>query len=257
MTKPRIVLLGGSGTLAGAIWEAANASGDNLVPLARAHCDVSDPAQVQAALSAHGADIVINAAGYLPHRCLADPIGAVQANTLGPHVVAQLCVLAGIRFVHISTDCVFGGRSLTPHPRTIDMLPNPSSLYGRLKLAGEPTAPKDDIAIVRTSFVGPGAGLWKWLEEQQRDAPLVPGWAQAWWSGGTSDVVARGILDIALSDYRGIAHLATLKPINKATLLRRLSERSGWNARRVISMPIGEDRSLHPTHVLPPLEWKS
>ena len=114
-----------------------------------------------------------------------------------------------------------------------------------------------DIAIVRTSFVAPESGLWKWLEEQHQSAPLIAGWQHAWWSGGTVDVVAQHIIDIALGDYRGLAHLATAKPINKATLLRRLSERSGWNPSRVIGMPLGEDRSLHPTHVLPPLEWRS
>ena len=246
-----ILIFGAGGTLARAINRMADS--DHIITITHAEVDISDLGQVRNSLMRLTPDVVINAAGYLPERCVAEPLAAVLANTLGPHVLAVVCNALGIRLVHVSTDCVFGGRNLNPRPRTVDAGPSPTTFYGRLKLAGEPETAGRNIAVVRTSFVDPEAGLWKWLEEEQSNAPLVAGWAHAWWSGSTSDEVADGLLAIARSDFTGIAHLATAKPINKAVLLRRLSERSGWNPRRVVAMPHGEDRSLHPTHVLPPI----
>jgi dTDP-4-dehydrorhamnose reductase len=50
-------------------------------------------------------------------------------------VLAETCERLGATFVHFSTDYVFDGRTRTPYRETD--LPNPLSLYGESKLAGE------------------------------------------------------------------------------------------------------------------------
>ncbi len=158
--------------------------------------------------------------------------------------------------IHVSTDCVFGQTPESdihaPNPRPSDTVANPVTLYGRTKLAGE-----SDLAInVRTSFVGPRHGLWKWLVEQAEVKPYdgIPGWRNAWWSGSTVMAVAKALLQLARDpgDPRTL-HLATDVPINKYELLLQLRVALGLDDPHIA--PVDEpriDRSLHPDITLPP-----
>lgn len=65
-------------------------------------------------------------------RCESDPAWASAANHLGPLALAQAA--RGIPFVFFSTDYVFDGAA---GPYSEDATPNPLSIYGATKLAGE------------------------------------------------------------------------------------------------------------------------
>lgn len=60
---------------------------------------------------------------------------AYQINAVGPENLAVSCKKYGCRLVHVSTDYVFHGDSLVPY--TEEDIPNPTTAYGRTKLAGE------------------------------------------------------------------------------------------------------------------------
>src|SRR5690554_7593695 len=56
-------------------------------------------------------DIVINCIGLIKQLADAnDPLTALPVNAILPHRLANLCAMAGIRLIHVSTDCVFSGR---------------------------------------------------------------------------------------------------------------------------------------------------
>jgi dTDP-4-dehydrorhamnose reductase len=75
---------------------------------------------------------------------------AYAVNALGTRNVAEAAAAVGAHLVYVSTDYVFDGTSPRPY-REWDA-PNPRSVYGASKLAGERECPPGST-IVRTSWV--------------------------------------------------------------------------------------------------------
>jgi dTDP-4-dehydrorhamnose reductase len=82
--------------------------------------------------------------------CETEIDAAYSANALGTRHVAEAAALVGAHMVYVSTDYVFDGTSTRPY-REWDA-PNPASVYGASKLAGEREC-RPGSTIVRTSWV--------------------------------------------------------------------------------------------------------
>jgi dTDP-4-dehydrorhamnose reductase len=82
--------------------------------------------------------------------CEADTDLAFAVNAIGTRNVAEAATAVGAHLVYVSTDYVFDGTSPRPY-REWDA-PNPLSVYGASKLAGERECPPGST-IVRTSWV--------------------------------------------------------------------------------------------------------
>ena len=99
-------------------------------------------------------DIVINCAAYTAvDKAEQDQTTADAINHLAIATLATLCQEAGAKLVHVSTDYVFDGSS--PVAYTEEDLPNPKSVYGATKLAGEIACLKNcpESIIIRTAWV--------------------------------------------------------------------------------------------------------
>lgn len=99
-------------------------------------------------------DIVINCAAYTAvDKAEQDQVTADAINHLAIATLASLCQESGSRLVHISTDYVFDGTS--PIAYKEDDVPNPKSVYGVTKLAGEIACSQKcpDSIIIRTAWV--------------------------------------------------------------------------------------------------------
>lgn len=120
--------------------------------------DVTDRAAVAAAVTATRPDAVIHCAAWTAvDACESDPDKAFLANATAVRWVAEACAAAGAHLVHVSTDYVFDGTKPTPYVETDE--PNPQSVYGRSKLAGEREAlASPAAAVARTSWVCGAAG---------------------------------------------------------------------------------------------------
>lgn len=94
-------------------------------------------------------DVIINCAAHTAvDVCEAEPDAAYRANALGPRNLAMAAEEISAKLVHISTDYVFDGEGLPlsqpgdglqagfRHYHEFDQ-PNPQTVYGRSKLAGE------------------------------------------------------------------------------------------------------------------------
>jgi dTDP-4-dehydrorhamnose reductase len=98
--------------------------------------DITRKEEVFKTLKSHRPDLIVNCAGYTAvDQAEKDRQGAFQANALGVHHLALACGQMDIILCHISTDYVFDGRSQRPY-QPWDM-PNPLSVYGASKRAGE------------------------------------------------------------------------------------------------------------------------
>jgi dTDP-4-dehydrorhamnose reductase len=80
--------------------------------------------------------LIVNPAAYTDvDRAETDPSPARAVNSTAPGILAQEAAKLGIPIVHFSTDYVFDGTKTEPY--TEDDAPNPVSIYGETKLAGE------------------------------------------------------------------------------------------------------------------------
>ena len=125
-----------------------------VTPLPHGRLDVSDPAGVRSAVQAAAPEVIVNCAAWTAvDECEADPERAFRVNASGPRNLHDAARTIGARTVHISTDYVFGGTKATPYHE--GDTPNPRSVYGQSKLAGEQALGPEDT-IIRTSWiVGP------------------------------------------------------------------------------------------------------
>jgi dTDP-4-dehydrorhamnose reductase len=149
----RLLVTGAAGMLGTDV--VAAAAGHDVVALARADLDVTDPDAVAAAIDGARPDAVIHCAAWTDvDGAEADEEAATAVNGTGAGNVAAAAARAGAHVVHVSSDYVFDGA--VDEPYTEASVTDPLSAYGRSKLAGEhavaQTAPEAH-AIVRSSWL--------------------------------------------------------------------------------------------------------
>lgn len=116
--------------------------------------DLTQLGEIEPYLSIQKPDFIINCAAYTAVDKAEDDIDLCEKlNALAPGTIAEYCTNNGCRLIHISTDYVFDGNF--DRPISEDDKPNPKSVYGQTKLAGE-NAVLDTAAsayVIRTSWV--------------------------------------------------------------------------------------------------------
>ena len=188
-------------------------------------------------------DLVINCVGLIKQLADAqDPLRAIPINSLLPHRLARLCELASARLVHISTDCVFSGK--TGNYRETDF-PDAEDLYGRSKFLGE--VAYAHTVTLRTSLIGHALqgthGLVDWFLAQIESCR---GYTRAVFSGLPTVELARVIRDMVVSNDMlcGVYHVAAA-PISKYELLKRVAEVYGKRIEIIPDHRLVIDRSLN------------
>lgn len=130
----KILIAGASGQLGSCLRRSLN--DHQVVPLERSEFDITRICQIQRVLARERPDLVINAAAFNDvDGAESQIVNAYAANALGARDLAAETADLGIPIVHVSTDYVFDG--LTNRPYDENALPNPLSVYGASKLAGE------------------------------------------------------------------------------------------------------------------------
>jgi len=115
--------------------------------------DITSLESVERVLTAVRPSVVLNCAAYTDvDGCESNRDTAMQVNGEGVAHLAMATRMIGARLVQISTDYVFDGNKITPYLE--DDAPNPLSVYGESKLAGEMNAAVNpDHLIVRTQWL--------------------------------------------------------------------------------------------------------
>lgn len=124
---------------------------DDVVGADRRALDVTDRDQVLGVFEELRPDVVIHAAAYTAvDACETDPDLAFATNAIGTRNVCEGARRTGAHVVYISSDYVFDGEAGRPYVEWDT--PNPISVYGRSKLAGEVEVDPGHT-VIRTSWV--------------------------------------------------------------------------------------------------------
>jgi dTDP-4-dehydrorhamnose reductase len=116
--------------------------------------DICDRDNIVSIIKNSGPEIVIHTAAFTDvDGCELQESHAVAVNCEGTRNVAIGCKAAGAKMIYISTDYVFDGLKATAYDE--DDQPNPMTVSGRTKLAGEKVVAEilDNYCIVRTGWL--------------------------------------------------------------------------------------------------------
>ena len=150
---PRVAVTGASGQLGRALIALAGDDWD-ITGTSSSHVDVRDWNAVRAWIATVRPDFVIHAGAMTDvDGCESRAEDAYAINALGSRHVAAAAARIGAQLVYVSTNFVFDGELDRPY-HEFDQ-PNPMSVYGASKLAGEREVLRQGSAayIVRTAMV--------------------------------------------------------------------------------------------------------
>lgn len=149
----KILITGQHGQVSQALQQRLHGLGE-LIVLGRAQLDLANPEHIRQQVRTHRPDLIINAAAHTAvDLAESEPDAAFAINAIAPGILAEEAKALGVPLIHYSTDYVFDGRKAAPY--TESDTPNPLSIYGQSKLAGERAiaAVGGEYLILRTSWV--------------------------------------------------------------------------------------------------------
>ena len=195
------------------------------------------------AIQAGNYDSVINAIGLLNQFAENNHSTAILLNSFLPHFLAEVTDGTQTQIIHMSTDCVFSGK--TGH-YTESSQPDGYTFYDRSKAMGELTDNKN--LTLRNSIVGPdiktsGIGLLNWF--MQQPGPSVNGFTRAIWTGQTTLQLAKTMEKAAMQRANGLINAVPAESITKYELLKLFNKHLRGNALEIIPVDgVTADKSL-------------
>jgi dTDP-4-dehydrorhamnose reductase len=208
----KVLVLGGGGQVASALVASAPRS-HSVVVKTQQELDIADEPAVAATLSG-GFDWIVNGAAYTAvDLAEKESAQATLVNDVAVGILTRGAARVGSRLVHISTDFVFDGRSNRAYLPTDP--PNPLSVYGASKLAGEQQvlAHSSDAIIVRTAWVYAAAGknfvltMLRLMREKPEVRVVADQIGTPTWASGLAQAIW-GFIDVAAAP--GIYHWTDL-----------------------------------------------
>jgi dTDP-4-dehydrorhamnose reductase len=232
----KILVTGASGQLGQELVRFSGRPDMEIIGAGRDRLDVTDPGQCRSVIRSFKPDAVIHCAAYTKvDQAESEPEEAYRINGEGTRNAVLAAEQIGAKFVYISTDYVFDGRANRPyleHDR-----PNPQTVYGRSKLAGEEhvRSLSGRHFIVRTSWVfgKHGSNFVKTmlkLAEERDELKVVDD--QIGSPTYTLDL-ARFLLELVRTDHYGIYHASNTGACSWYGFAKAIFEERGLDVRVV------------------------
>lgn len=178
--------------------------------------DAADTCFLQEIIAEGRFDAVVNCVGVLNQAAEQFQGRAVFLNAYLPHFLAEITSGTDTQIIHMSTDCVFSGK--TGH-YTETSLRDGETFYDRSKALGELEDGKN--ITLRNSIVGPdinpdGIGLLNWFMRQKGE---IQGYTRAMWTGLTTLQLAKIMEKAILQRAHGLYNMVPDHNISKYELL--------------------------------------
>jgi len=231
----KVLITGGAGMLGKELTELLpKVTSWQVSSLDLPELDITKPDYVRETLSDMRPDVVINCAAYTDvDGCEKNPDLAFQVNAEGPRLLANAVADLGGLLVHVSTDFVFDGTKQTPY--TEEDQPNPLSVYGESKLAGE-TAVRDagcNHIIARTAWLyGPYGKnfISSFVIRRARLGETLPIVTDQVGSPSYTLHVADALRQLVEAKARGLFHVTNSGSCSRLELAKAALEEAGLNA---------------------------
>jgi len=178
--------------------------------------DITDPIFLRSLLLEDTYDVVVNCIGMLNNACEVNQKDSIHLNSYLPHAIVSLLENRQTKLIHLSTDCVFSGKT---SPYQENSLRDGETFYDRTKALGEIENTKH--LTLRNSIIGPdmkvdGIGLFNWFMKQH---DMISGYTGAIWTGVTTLTLAKALERAITEGITGIYHLVNNQSISKYDLL--------------------------------------
>lgn len=186
-------------------------------------------------------DVIYVTAGMTnAEACEANPDRAMLLNCHAPAEMASLANERGIRTVWYSSEYVFGATG-GPHTEASD--PDPLSVYGRSKLAGESAirSASSDALIIRTTTVyGPelhGKNFAYRLAAALREETRIDVPSDQVSTPSYNRDLAAATINLVAAGMSGVVHLAGNERMSRVDLARRLAGAAGLDSSSIVATP--------------------
>ena len=221
----KVLILGGTGMAGHTITIYFNEAGHDVTAFSRSkvsYCnningDISDFENLKKIINEGQYDAIINAIGILNQDAEDHKSNAVLLNSYLPHFLSDMTKEMKTRVIHMSTDCVFSGKTGGYSETSFR---DGETFYDRSKALGELENNKD--LTFRNSIIGPdmserGIGLFNWFMKQEGQ---INGFTKAIWTGVTTLTLAKAMEQALKENLTGLYNLVNNETISKYELLK-------------------------------------
>ena len=149
----KVLIIGSNGQLGS---ECVKAFGDDCAGVDFPQIDITRAESVEDAFVERQPVVVVNCAAYTAvDKAESDAAACAVLNAEAAGILARACKKIGAFLIHVSTDYVFNGEREAPAPWLESDAPDPRSVYGATKLAGEKNIAESGVAhaILRTAWL--------------------------------------------------------------------------------------------------------
>lgn len=198
-------------------YEVVGTTNANDIDGVNTKLNIFDMEEVSSVIEKTKPDFIINCIGMLIRAAKTNPEKTIYGNAYFPHFLKKQAEKVGAKLIHISTDCVFSGKT---GKYTESSFKDATDIYGLSKNLGEII--DDNHLTIRTSIIGPeikknGEGLFHWFMSQEGE---ITGFKSNFWSGVTTLELAKFIDWTIEHPQSGLIHLTNNLPISKYDLLQ-------------------------------------
>ena len=232
----KLLITGAAGQLGTDLVASANHAGLEVVGTKHTDLDITNKEQVARKIASVSPEAIIHAAAWTAvDACESDPIKAMAVNRDGTANIVSAARAVGARVIYISTDYVFDGTKSTPYIESDS--PNPQSVYGASKLAGEQQLDLTIDQIVRISWVcgEHGGNMVKTILRLAASNPTLTFVDDQIGSPTFTSDASPAIVDLAVTSRTGIWHLTNQGTTSWFGFARDVLTCAGLDAGRVIA----------------------
>jgi dTDP-4-dehydrorhamnose reductase len=228
-----MVVTGREGQVVRSLLEKASAAGVQIARLGRPDFELTSPEDaIFRMIVAAVPDVIVSAAAYTQvDKAEGEPELAFAINEGGARAVARAARRLHVPLVHLSTDYVFDGTK--PDPYVEGDPPNPASVYGASKLAGEEAvqAEQPNSAVLRTAWVySPfGANFVRTMFRLAKLHDEIRVVSDQYGNPTSADEIAGGVIAVARNlvssddpNQRGIFHMTAAGDASWAELAEEI-----------------------------------
>jgi len=234
----RLLLTGAGGQLGEDVMRAVDPHLDaiEIHGYDRAGLDITNRDTVLAVIDEVAPDVIIHAAAYTAvDDCESNEQQAYSVNGDGTANIAEGAQLVDARMIYISTDYIFDGTK--PEPYIEGDVPNPASVYGKSKLAGETAVAElgNRGLIVRTSWVcgAHGSNMVKTILRAAESHPMLTFVDDQFGKPTFTTDLADTLLTLATRDDSGVMHVTNEGAVSWFEFCQDVLEAAGLDRGRV------------------------